>query len=109
MKKLIVLLLISFSAQSATGFFKGEEDSGMNKICYYESVNGRFSVTINSYNICSQTADDGEGAQTFSGATGFLKGERTSGMLKTCFYESHRGEFTKTMNSYDVCPPSAKQ
>ena len=40
-------------------------------------------------------------------ATGFLKGERTSGMNKICYYNGPSGDFTKTVGSYDVCPPSA--
>ena len=37
-------------------------------------------------------------------ATGFLKGERTSGMNKICYYNGPSGDFTKTISSVSICP-----
>ena len=120
-----VALLSSFAifVNAGTGFLNGEETSGLNKICYYDGVNGAFSKTVGVASLCPQSADDGRRFSSSppssrSGAppqpstmsnTGFLSGERSSGLNKTCFYDSPRGAFTKTVGAASLCPQSAKQ
>ena len=111
-KKIVLALIIMVfcsPAFSATGFLKGERTSGMNKICYYNGPSGDFTKTISSVSICPQSASDGKmSAPTSSNVTGFLARESTSGLNKTCYYNSHRGTFTKTVGSANLCPQSAK-
>ena len=38
------------------------------------------------------------------GATAFLKGERTSGMTKICYYEFAGNEYAITVRSFELCP-----
>ena len=105
----LAILLTSTSVFSATGFLKGERTSGMNKICRYNGPSGDFTKTISSVAICPQSASDGKmSAPTSSNVTGFLSRESTSGINKTCYYNSPRGTFTKTVNSASLCPQSAK-
>lgn len=40
-------------------------------------------------------------------ATGFLQGERGSGLNKICYYDGVSGAFTKTIGSTQICPLSA--
>ena len=120
-KNLSALLLFSFSCASlaGTGFLKGEQTSGLNKICYYEGVSGTFSKTVGAATLCPLSADDGRGSlrigdsspqrQTPISNTGFLSGEQTSGLNKICYYDSARGTFTKTVGAAQLCPLNAKQ
>ena len=111
-KKAIIALIILLSwssAFAATGFLKGDRVSGMNKICYYNGPSGDFTKTISSVSICPQSASDGKmSAPTSSNVNGFLSRESTSGLNKTCYYNSTRGTFTKTVGSANLCPQSAK-
>ena len=105
----LIIMLFCSHALSATGFLKGDSTSGMNKICYYNGPSGDFTKTISSVSICPQSASDGKmSAPTSSNVTGFLSRESTSGINKTCYYNSPRGTFTKTVNSASLCPQSAK-
>src|SRR5688500_8918278 len=40
--------------------------------------------------------------------TAFKSGERVSGMTKQCFYNGVGNEYTKTINSVELCPLSIK-
>ena len=105
----LAILLTSTSVFSATGFLKGERTSGMNKICSYNGPSGDFTKTVSSVAMCPQSADDGRMSPPKSNyVTGFLSGDNTSGINKTCYYNSPRGTFTKTVNSASLCPQSAK-
>ena len=105
----LMIMVFSNSSFSATGFLKGERTSGMNKICYYNGPSGDFTKTISSVSLCPQSASDGRiSAPISSNVTGFLARESTSGLNKTCYYNSHRGTFTKTVGAASLCPQSAK-
>ena len=123
MKKIILLSFIvaySYPVLAATGFLKGEEISGLNKICIYSSARGDFTITQRAASVCRPSADDGRGSSgslggnsssgSFSGGTtGFLQGERISGLNKICIYSGARGRFTITQRAASVCRPSARQ
>ncbi|NVK25946.1 MAG: hypothetical protein HWE10_13550 [Gammaproteobacteria bacterium] len=106
---LIMLVGISVSSFAGTGQLTGEQTSGLNKICYYNGASGSFSKTVSNVSLCPLSADDGKGFGGASSNTGFLSGQTTSGLNKTCYYNSPRGTFTKTVGSAQLCPQSAKQ
>jgi hypothetical protein len=106
---LIILSVISVCSLAGTGQLTGEQTSGLNKICYYNGVSGSFSKTVSNVSLCPLSADDGKGFSGTTSNTGFLSGENTSGFNKTCYYNSPRGTFTKTVGSVQLCPQSAKQ
>jgi hypothetical protein len=39
-------------------FFKGEQTSGMNKICYYDCLGSLTAITINSVSLCPLSIDN---------------------------------------------------
>ena len=43
---------------AGTCFKSGEQTSGMNKICYYDCVEGTKAITIKSYQLCPMTIND---------------------------------------------------
>lgn len=59
MKKLILGILViaslSVSAYATIGFLKGEQTSGLNKICYYDVIGSTFTLNIKSYELCPLT------------------------------------------------------
>jgi|TARA_B100001971_G_C17812709_1_gene344921 hypothetical protein len=123
MKKIILLsfmFVYSYPVIAATGFLKGEEVSGLNKICIYSSARGDFTITQRAASVCRVSADDGRGSggslggsssggNVGGGTTGFLQNERTSGLNKICVYSGARGRFTITQRAASVCRPSARQ
>lgn len=40
-----------------TCFSKGEQVSGMNKICYYDCLGSTVAINVNSYELCPLTID----------------------------------------------------
>lgn len=85
---------------------------------------GDFTITQSAASVCRPSADDGRGvggslgggssigglgASQSQGTTGFLQGERVSGLNKICIYEGARGTFTITQRAASVCRPSARQ
>ena len=115
----LMIMVFCSTAFSATGFLKGERTSGMNKICYYNGPSGDFTKTVSSVALCPQSASDGRNPSSSSygtkaiksqpnKVTGYLSGERVSGLIKTCYYDSYRGSFTKSVGSAKLCPQSAK-
>lgn len=54
MKKAFFLLAVAllYSGNASACFLKGEQVSGMNKICYYQCVNGDRAITISSVSLC---------------------------------------------------------
>lgn len=124
---LVALLAMSGLSYAGTGFKTGEQVSGLNKICYYEGASGAFSKTVSASSLCPLSADDGRGVSRSSSygsnsstignsrqlnqvrSRGQLSGERSSGLNKTCYYDSARGTFTKTVSAAALCPLSATQ
>ena len=60
------LLLASFlvlafgftsSAYAAKAFLKGEQKSGMNKICYYEAFGSTYTKNVKSHQLCPLSID----------------------------------------------------
>ena len=52
----IPFIIVSCSpAHAAPAFLVGEEVSGLNKICYYESAYGRHAITVRSTSLCPLT------------------------------------------------------
>lgn len=105
-------------AQTATAFKTGERTSGMTKQCYYEFAGSEYIRTVQSYELCplsiriSTAGAKSEPSETpkyeASTVTALKTGERKSGMTKQCFYEFAGAEYTKTVQSYELCPLSIK-
>lgn len=123
-KSIIVWFLFILAAHSHadTGFLKGEQVSGLNKICIYSGARGDFTITQSAASVCRPSADDGRGtinsignnggglgSSSTQATIGFLSGEQTSGLNKICIYDSARGRFTITQSAASVCRPSARQ
>ncbi len=45
------------NAYAGICFLSGEQESGMNKICYYDCLSGTVAITIKSYKLCPLSID----------------------------------------------------
>ena len=57
MKKIIVLVGLALSLQAMTGFYVGETVVGLNKICYYDTVQGTKAINIASHALCPMNVE----------------------------------------------------
>jgi hypothetical protein len=97
----------------ATGFLRGQVVSGLNKACYYDVLGSPYTVNIGATQLCPITIEAPNPAPNPSmphplpqQRTGFLKGERTSGMNKICFYDILGQMYTLTISAVGICPIS---
>ena len=51
----IFLSVLATPASAVMCFLKGEQLSGMNKICYYDCLGSGAAITIKSYQLCPLT------------------------------------------------------
>lgn len=52
---IIIVGIFATGAYAAMGFLKGEQVSGMNKICFYDVLGSTMTLNIKSYGICPVT------------------------------------------------------
>ena len=59
MKKIILVLFLTgmIALYATMGFLKGEKESGMNKICFYDVLGSTHSLNVKSYELCPLTYD----------------------------------------------------
>lgn len=124
----LAAVLVAFApavlpAQTVTAFKTGEATTGMTKQCYYDALGSAYTKTYSSVTLCPLTIQVASpGATTRvpaapspaappvpapsprSTVTGFLKGEKTTGMTKQCYYDALGSEYTKTYSSVTLCP-----
>ena len=107
----------SLEAQSRTAMKTGERTTGSTKQCYYESLGSEYTRTVESYQLCplSIQVPSGTGDRTTPPReeprreiTAFKTGEETTGSTKQCYYDGLGKRYTKTVQSYQLCPVSIK-
>lgn len=99
-------------------FKTGENTTGTTKQCFYEFAGTQYTTTVQSYALCPlsirvSTARPNR-APTYAPAapprpatfTAFKTGERTTGMTKQCYYAFGSNAYTKTVQSFELCPLS---
>jgi hypothetical protein len=47
--------LVASSAYAGTAYFKYDQISGMNKICYYDHLGSTVAITIGATSLCPMT------------------------------------------------------
>jgi hypothetical protein len=109
----VALVILNTPAFAVMGFLKGERTSGMNKMCFYDVLGSTYTLNVGAAQLCPVTIDAPNPApnpaQNYQqpnsgGKMGFLKGERTSGMNKTCFYDALGSTYTLTTSAVSLCP-----
>jgi hypothetical protein len=120
-------------AQTATAFKTGERTTGQTRQCYYDFAGKEYTKTVESYQLCPLSiqvrttpvppspppvppADSlplvprqpqARPAQAPT-VTAFKTGEQTTGQTKQCYYSFAGKRYTKTVESYQLCPLSIK-
>lgn len=56
---LVAFIFIAYShgAWAGTAFYKGERETGMTKICYYEYLGNEYAITIKVIELCPLTIE----------------------------------------------------
>ncbi len=92
----------------------GEQTTGTTKQCYYAFAGKRYTKTVESYQLCplsirvqSPTSrPDPMPTPTPRTVTALKTGEQTTGTTKQCYYAFAGKRYTKTVESYQLCPMS---
>jgi hypothetical protein len=102
----------ALSAQ-VVAFKTGEQTTGTTKQCYYEFAGSRYTRTVESYQLCplsiqvrSATPTPSPSPTPSRGVVAFKTGEQTTGTTKQCYYEFAGSRYTRTVESYQLCPLS---
>jgi hypothetical protein len=109
----LALVSCELEAQTVTAFKTGERSTGQTKQCYYNAAGREYTKTVESYQICPVSLSvpspiPSPSPSTGSGTTAFKTGERATGTTKECYYSFAGKEYTKTLESYQVCPTSIR-
>ena len=106
----------TLQAQSATAFKTGENRTGSTKQCFYSFAGKQYTKTVEGYELCPLSIDVPMSPPTQpnaptrpaapSTATAFKTGENKTGSTKQCFYSFAGKAYTKTIESYELCPLS---
>lgn len=108
-------------AQSTTAYKTGERTTGMTKQCYYDALGSEYARTVQSIELCPLTITVRTGASVpkpepsrdhkpepapRARLTAYRTGEETTGATKQCYYEGVGSRYTRTVQSYQLCPLS---
>lgn len=109
------------SAQTTTAFKTGEATTGMTKQCFYNALGSDYTLTVRAIDLCPlstqvrtaptrrPTSPSPSPAPSIpSSITAFKTGERTSGMTKQCYYDGLGSTYTRTVQSFELCPLSIR-
>jgi hypothetical protein len=107
------------SPGTTTGFYTGEQVTGMTKQCFYNALGNTYVRTVSSVTVCpmnvrvplnpaaSVTAPVPPVQRTPTSpamTVAFLTGEQTTGMTKQCYYDALGNTHTHTVSSITICP-----
>lgn len=102
-------------AQTATGIKTGERQTGATRQCYYSAAGKEYTKTMQSYELCPVTIQVSLApsqreyvapAPASSQVTAHKTGEERTGSTKQCYYAAAGKRYTKTVQSYQLCPVS---
>jgi len=102
-------------AQTITAYKTGERTTGQTKQCYYDGLGSEYTRTVSSIELCplsiqvtSRRSEPSPGPSPAprSTFTAYKTGEETTGSTKQCYYEGLGSRYTRTVQSYQLCPLS---
>jgi hypothetical protein len=102
-------------AQTITAYKTGERTTGQTKQCYYDGLGSEYTRTVSSIELCplsiqvtSRRSEPSPGPSPTprSTITAYKTGEETTGSTKQCYYEGLGNRYTRTVQSYQLCPLS---
>jgi hypothetical protein len=112
---ILVVAILGFPplGHSTTGFLVGERTQGMSKLCFYDVLGETYPITLSAISLCPLSYDfitspPNPHANTppAGGKAGFLKGERTQGLSKVCFYDVLGETYAISVSAVSLCPLS---
>ena len=107
-------------AAQVTAFKTGERTTGLTKQCFYDAMGSEYTRTIQSIQLCPLSIRVSTNSPSPTRptqptppprptqVTAFKTGEQTTGMTKQCFYDSMGSQYTRTIQSIQLCPLSIR-
>lgn len=111
----MLMITTELPGQTITAYKTGERTTGQTKQCYYDGLGSEYTRTVSSISLCplsiQVTTRNPSPAPTPTPAprstiTAYKTGEETTGGTKQCYYEGLGSRYTKTVQSYQLCPLS---
>jgi hypothetical protein len=111
----MLVVAAELPAQTITAYKTGERTTGQTKQCYYDGLGSEYTRTVSSIALCplSIQVTTRNPAPTPTPApaprstmTAYKTGEEITGSTKQCFYDGLGNRYTKTVQSYQLCPLS---
>ena len=90
------------NSSGTSGYYQNDYVDGFNKICYYDTINGREAYTIPSTSICPLSPPNSN--RNKSSGSGFFVDDSTDGFNKICYYDTVSGREAYTISSTSICP-----
>jgi hypothetical protein len=117
----IMPLLIALVVPTATpelqprAYLTGERVTGSTKQCFYEWAGREYTRTVRSIDLCPRSIEvrapvpppreDPDDPRT---VVAYKTGEQVTGSTKQCYYEWAGNRYTRTVESYQLCPLSIR-
>ncbi len=102
---------ITPNAEATTGFFVSERTQGLSKLCFYNVLDEIYTISVSAASLCPLSYDfttsppnPTVNTPPSGGKTGFLRGERTQGLSKICFYDVLGETYTISVGAASLCP-----
>ena len=89
------------------GFLTSSSISGVNRICSYDEVGSRRTVTVRASQLCPLSLNNARTmpSQPSSGIA-ILQNSYVSGLNKVCIYRDGVSGLVTTVGATDICPPT---
>jgi len=111
----VMLTAASLHAQTITAYKTGERTTGQTKQCYYDGLGSEYTRTVSSIELCplsiqvttrspQPTPAPSPTPPPRSSVTAYKTGEEATGSTKQCYYEGLGNRYTRTVQSYQLCP-----
>jgi hypothetical protein len=109
----VMLTATSLHAQTITAYKTGERTTGQTKQCYYDGLGSEYTRTVSSIALCplsiqvtTRSPQPTPAPSPRSSVTAYKTGEETTGSTKQCYYDGLGNRYTRTVQSYQLCPLS---
>ena len=107
----LALYVVIPSAEARTGFLVSERTQGLSKLCIYDVLGEVYTINVSAASLCplsykfaTPPRRPSMSTRPTGGRTGFLKGERTQGLSKICFYDVLGETYTINVSAASLCP-----
>lgn len=89
------------------GFLTSSTLSGVNRVCAYDEVGSRRTITVSASQLCPLSLNKAKTIRSRpSSGVAILKNSYVSGLNKVCIYRDGVSGFVTTVGATDICAPT---